>query len=304
MRRKLPVVHNKNYRADLPPGHRFPMEKYSRIADILVADGIVESNDFITPAPAPKSWITLAHDQTYVDQVFAAAVHPEIERDIGLPVTQSVALRARSAASGSVLTGQLALEHGLACNTAGGSHHARYAQGSGFCTFNDVAVAIRVLMADASIKSAWVIDCDVHQGDGTADIFQHDPSVFTLSLHGEKNFPHPKRQSDRDVGLADGVEDNAYLSILSEEIDALFARAQPDIIFYNAGVDPHKDDRLGRLALTDHGLEARDALVIETALQSSIPIACVLGGGYQKDIDALARRHAILHKTAKRIFST
>lgn len=279
------------------------MMKYSRLAEILVEDGVAEKDGFVVPGPAPKAWITLAHSQAYADQVFSASVEPSIEREIGFPVTESVAVRARSAAAGSVLTGRLALEHRLACNTAGGSHHARHEQGSGFCTFNDVAVAVHVLRADQAIRTAFVIDCDVHQGDGTAEIFENDPDVFTFSIHAEKNFPHQKRASDRDVGLPDGIEDDDYLAILGEELDALFDRPGPDIIFYNAGVDPHRDDRLGRLSLSDSGLEARDALVIETALQFGIPIACVIGGGYQNDIDALARRHAILHKTAKRLFA-
>jgi acetoin utilization deacetylase AcuC-like enzyme len=197
-----------------------------------------------------------------------------------------------------VLTARLALETGLALNTAGGSHHARREQGAGFCVFNDVAVAIRVLQADGAIGRALVVDLDVHQGDGTAAIFAGDASVFTLSLHGERNYPLRKQRSSLDVGLPDGTGDEEYLAALSPALDTALAAAAPDIVFLNAGVDPHADDRLGRLALSDAGLRQRERLVMARVRAAGLPLACVIGGGYLEDVDRLAHRHAGLFAVA------
>ncbi|MBT9292028.1 histone deacetylase family protein [Prosthecodimorpha staleyi] len=295
----LPIVHNPHYDAEFPPGHRFPMAKFRRIAEILVEDGLAAAGAFHVPAEAPAGWIGLAHDPAYVDQVFGAAVPDRIAREIGFAMTPRVARRARTASAGTVMTGRLALEFGLACNTAGGSHHARREQGSGFCVFNDVAVAIRVLQADGLIGRALVVDLDVHQGDGTAAIFAGDGSVFTLSMHAERNFPARKVPSDLDIGLADDTSDEAYLAALTAALPDAIDRHRPDIVFYNAGVDPHVEDRLGRLALSDAGLAERDRRVIGTVRDRGLPLACVLGGGYQDDIDRLARLHTIIHRVAR-----
>ncbi|WP_245944001.1 histone deacetylase family protein [Acuticoccus kandeliae] len=291
----LPVVHNPNYHAPLPDNHRFPMGKFAAVAAILTEFGF---GPFHIPSPAPADWIALAHDRTYVDQVLASDVPAKVAREIGFPMNDRVALRARTACAGTTLTARLALEHGIACNTAGGSHHARHEQGAGFCVFNDVAVAIRVLQAEGVIRQALVIDCDVHQGDGTAHIFAGDPSVTTMSIHAAANYPTRKAQSSLDVALPDGTEDADYLAALDEMLEA--AGAVPaDIVFYNAGVDPHRDDRLGRLALTDLGLAERDRRVIDAVRRRGLPLAGVLGGGYMDDVDKLARRHAILHLMAR-----
>ncbi|MEM8813111.1 MAG: histone deacetylase [Pseudomonadota bacterium] len=294
----LSIVHNPNYNADLPSDHRFPIGKFRRLAEILMEEGLVNPGGFHVPAPAPAEWIALAHDRSYVDQVFNGEVPTRIAREIGFPMNRTVVTRARSAVAGTVMTARLAIEEGIACNTAGGSHHARRAHGAGFCVFNDVAVAIRVLRADGLLERTLVIDCDVHQGDGTADVFADDNHVFTFSIHAEKNYPVRKIASDMDIGLPDGTGDAGYLDALAGALPRLIARQEPDIIFYNAGVDPHEDDRLGRLALSDVGLRDRDRLVIETAREAGIPIACVIGGGYSHDVDALARRHAGLYHVA------
>jgi acetoin utilization deacetylase AcuC-like enzyme len=295
----LPIVHSPRYDAELPADHRFPMGKFRRLAAYLVDEGLVPDG-FHVPAPAPAEWIALAHRREYVDQVLAAGVPAAIAREIGFPMTPAVALRARTASAGTVMTARLALEHGLACNTAGGSHHARTAQGAGFCVFNDVAVAIRVLQADRMIERALVIDLDVHQGDGTADIFAGDPSVFTVSAHAEKNYPVRKIPSNLDIGLPDHTGDDAYLDAVRGPIERAIDHVRPDMVFYNAGVDPHRDDRLGRLALTDAGLAARDGFVIGAVRAAGLPLACVIGGGYDEDLDRLVARHAILHRTAHR----
>lgn len=294
----LPIVHSPAYHADLPQGHRFPILKFRKLAEVLRGDGLVGPDGFQKPEPAPASWLKLAHDPVYVDQALALAIPPKVMREIGFPLHEDVVMRARCATGGTVLAADLALKVGLACNTAGGSHHARYDHGAGFCTFNDVAVAIRVLQKRGVIETAMVVDCDVHQGDGTADIFAGDPSVTTLSLHAEKNYPARKRSSTWDIGLPDNTSDRAYLLALAEALPRLLDQRQPDIVFYNAGVDPHQDDRLGRLAMTDGGLEARDRLVIEQVRQRFCPLVGVIGGGYLDDQDTIARRHAILHHVA------
>ncbi len=294
----LPIIHHPAYVAEIPAGHRFPMGKFGRLAEVLLTDGVVASGGFVEPGLAPREWLRLAHDPTYVDQVLSGDVPDAIAREIGFPMTDSVARRARAATGGTVLAARLALDHGIACNTAGGSHHARRAQGAGFCVFNDVAVAIAVLKADGVVGRVLVVDLDVHQGDGTADIFRDDPETITLSVHAEKNYPVRKVSGDIDIGLPDGTGDDAYLDRIAALLPGLIDAARPDILFYNAGVDPHAEDRLGRLALTDDGLARRDRFVIGTARARDIPVVGVIGGGYMTDIDRLARRHAILHRVA------
>nr|WP_306886821.1 histone deacetylase [Amorphus orientalis] len=294
----LPIVHNPRYNAEFPSDHRFPMGKFKRVAEVLVEEGLVGPGTFHVPGEAPAAWIALAHDRAYVDQVLGCEVPTKIAREIGFAMTPPVALRARCASAGTLLTAQLAMEHGIACNTAGGSHHARFEQGAGFCVFNDVAIAIRVLMADGAVERALVIDCDVHQGDGTAAIFANDPSVFTLSFHAEKNYPVRKVPSSLDVPLFDDCDDEHYLDAIRDVVRTTIHNVRPDIVFYNAGVDPHRDDRLGRLALSDEGLIERDRFVIDAVREAGIPLAGVLGGGYERDIDRLARRHATLHRVA------
>lgn len=295
---RLPIVHNPSYDAMFPPEHRFPMSKYRLLADAIMAEGLAGPGDFHVPAPAPAAWVKLAHDPAYVDQVFACAVPERIEKEIGFPVDERTAFRARCASAGTVMAARLALEHGVACNTAGGSHHARYAQGAGFCTFNDVAVAARLLIADGEIANALVLDLDVHQGDGTAEIFAGEPRVFTASVHAERNYPQVKAVSDYDLALPDGMEDFAYCKTLALVLEELRDRVEPDIVFYNAGVDVHADDRLGRLKLTDRGIEQRERMVFSHFRARGIPVCGVIGGGYSKDVPTLAARHAILHRVA------
>lgn len=294
----IPIVHHPAYHADIPEGHRFPMGKFRRLGEVLVAEGLVATGGFAEPALAPDGWLRLAHDGGYVDQVLGCAVPAPIAREIGFPMVESVARRARAATGGTVLAARLALDHGLALNTAGGSHHARRAHGAGFCVFNDVAVAASVLLADRDVQRVLVIDLDVHQGDGTADIFAGDARVTTLSVHAEKNYPARKVPSTIDVGLPDRLGDAAYLDAIDDVLAAVLDRARPDIVFYNAGVDPHVDDRLGRLSLSDEGLAERDRRVIGRVRDRGLPLAGVIGGGYDHDVDRLARRHATLHRTA------
>lgn len=295
----LPVVHHPFYRAAMPPGHRFPMNKFERLAQVLLEEGIVPPGGFHEPEIADFALIAGAHDPAYTQAVFDLALSREAQRRIGLPLTDEVVRRSRAAVGGTLLAARLALAHGLACNTAGGSHHAAAGYGAGFCIFNDVAVAARRLLAEGAIGQALVVDLDVHQGDGTAFIFEREPRVFTFSLHAAKNFPVRKATSDLDVEAPDGLEDDGYMALLSGALPGLLERVRPSLVFYVAGVDPHRDDKLGRLALTDAGLARRDAYVLRACLGAGVPVAGVLGGGYGPDTDTLARRHATLHRAAR-----
>lgn len=295
----LPVVHSPDYDARFPADHRFPMGKYTHLIDILRSDGLIEGSGYHRPEPAAAEILCLAHDRAYVEHVVAATVPQPIEKIIGFPVCERVALRARAATAGTILAARLALEEGVACNTAGGSHHARHAHGAGFCTFNDVAVAAKLLLNEGTISRALVIDLDVHQGDGTAEIFEDEPRVFTVSVHAERNYPNEKAASDMDIALPDGVRDDAYIEIVEDTLICAMLGGRPDIVFYNAGVDPHHADRLGRLCLTDEGLRRREKLVIGFFRERGIPLCGVIGGGYGRDAAAVAARHAILFHAAR-----
>ncbi|MEM5515986.1 histone deacetylase [Henriciella sp. AS95] len=294
----LPIVHHADYDADsVPDGHRFPMRKYTLVADILRERG----ETFLVPAHAPESWLHLAHDPAYVTGVLTSSLDRKTARRVGFEMTPAIAARTRASVGGTCLATRLALEHGAAVNLAGGSHHADYEGGAGFCVFNDVAVAARVALEEGLVRQIAVIDCDVHHGDGTARIFADDPRVFTSSIHCEDNWPREKPPSDLDIGLDKGMGDGAYLSALENMIGQVFARTAPDLIFYNAGVDPHAGDRLGHLELSDDGLKARDRIVAEACRARAIPIVGVLGGGYSKDPMAVARRHVFMVEALQEI---
>jgi acetoin utilization deacetylase AcuC-like enzyme len=298
----VPTIHHPFYDAPLPQAHRFPMGKFARLAALLVEEGIV-AGGYIRPELATRADLVRVHWADYVDRIMSQTLDAERTRRIGLPVTFEVARRALAATGGTIETARRALDAGLACNTAGGSHHAGPDGGAGFCIFNDAAVAIRALQNEGAIARAIVIDCDVHQGDGTALAFAGDDSVFTLSVHCDANFPVRKPPSSLDVGLARGAGDEAYLQALARALDEAFAVFSPDLAVYNSGIDPHADDALGHLALSDEGLAARERMVIAAVRARRIPLAIVMGGGYGVDIDAIARRHAIVHREAARFVS-
>ncbi len=293
---RAPVVHHPAYVTPLPASHRFPMPKFAYLLAHLRRTGLLLPAQEFVPEPAPRAWLELAHDSLYVTAVLEQRLDAAAIRRLGLPLSPVLALRSRCAVAGTVLTARLALEHGVACNTAGGSHHAFAGFGAGFCVFNDVAVAARVLAAEGLIRRALVIDLDVHQGDGTAAILAGDASVFTLSVHCRANFPARKQQSDLDVALDPGTGDADYLDLLANLLPPVLDRVRPDLVFYNAGVDPHVDDRLGRLALSDAGLAERERYLLALCRRRGLPLACVVGGGYADDLDVLARRHALLHE--------
>ena len=294
----LPVVHHPEYRASLRPTHRFPMSKYGYLREALEAQGLLRNDFAMSPDIADAAMLSRAHDPDYVVRVLSGEMTDEEVKRIGLPQTEQVIRRSRFAAAGSYLAARYAFEVGVACNAAGGSHHARREFGAGYCVFNDVAVAIRALQADDATRRFLIVDCDVHQGDGTAAIFAEDRRVVTLSLHAEKNFPFKKAVSDLDVALPDGTGDAAYLVALRRALSQVSAAGPFDLIFYNAGVDVHAEDRLGRLSLSDEGIRKRDAAVLGWAQGRGEPVVGVLGGGYGSDPKAIAARHFILFEEA------
>lgn len=297
----LPLVHHPDYDAPLPPGHRFPMGKFKALRALLEAEGLTAG--LTGPAPATVAQLCRAHEPAYVEAVFSQTVAPAIVRRIGLPVTEHVARRAAAATGGTIRTAELALAHGIACNTAGGSHHAARDGGAGFCVFNDVATAAYAMLDQGRASRILVVDLDVHQGDGTASIFAEEPAVFTFSMHAEKNYPSRKAVSDLDLGLPCGMDDAGYLGLLRDTLPGLLDRHRPELVFYIAGVDPHEGDQLGRLKLSREGLYARDLFVIETARAFGAGVAGVLGGGYGQDVTAIADLHAQLHRAAAQVWA-
>lgn len=292
----LHAVFHEGYAPPLPPGHRFPMSKFARLAALLRDEGVVER--FHTPEPAARADLVRAHNPAYVDAVLTCRLNAAAERRIGFAITPPVARRAQLATGGTLLAARLALAHGVACNAAGGSHHAGRAHGAGFSVFNDVAVAARTLLEKGCVRRVLVLDCDVHQGDGTAEICAGDPAIVTVSVHCDQNFPVRKQASWRDVGLPAGTGDADYLQALADLVPAVLDEVRPDLLFYNAGVDVHEADRLGKLKLTDAGIAARDARVFSACASRGVPVAGVIGGGYADDVGVLAHRHAILFRTA------
>jgi acetoin utilization deacetylase AcuC-like enzyme len=298
----LPLVHHPGYVAPLPAGHRFPMTKFQLLYERILRDRIATVEQFHRPELPPLEWLELVHEPSYIQDYFHGTLDLKVQRRIGLPWSEALAYRTRIAVGGSILTAKLALEYGLACNTAGGTHHAFPNYGSGFCIFNDLAIAARVLQQLHLVNKILIIDLDVHQGDGTAYIFAQDPTVFTFSMHCEVNFPGTKQQSDLDIPLPEGMKDEAYLATLAKILPDVLTQVKPDLVLYDAGVDPHRDDQLGKLALTDEGLFHRDVQVLQTCIQQRYPVACVIGGGYCKDMENLVYRHSLLHRAASQVF--
>ena len=276
----------------LPEGHKFPMAKYSGLRERILAEGIVEPQD-LHEAPA-ASWddLRLVHDPAYVDAVANGTLPREAQRRIGFPWSPQMVERSRRSVGATMAASRAALEDGVAANLAGGTHHGFADRGEGFCVFNDVAVAARVLQRDRHARRIAVVDLDVHQGNGTAAIFAGDETVFTFSMHGEKNFPFRKETSDLDVALADGTRDEDYLELLHSHLAQVLNRHQPDFVFYLAGADPYEGDRLGRLKLTIAGLRTRDDIVFDTCRRAGLPVTVTMSGGYAHDVDAIITIHA------------
>lgn len=287
-----------HYAFPLPAGHRFPVEKYGKLRALLAADGFYK----LEPAPfAAVRSIGLAHDAAYVSGFLEGTLDTHAMRRIGFPWSEGLVRRTLASVGGTIAAADEALSAGFGGNLAGGTHHAFRGEGSGFCVFNDMAVAVLHLRADGRAGRAAVIDLDVHQGDGTARIFRDDDAVLTVSLHGRNNFPFRKERSRIDVDLPDGTGDEEYMAALGTVLPKVFAFG-PEVVFYQSGVDALAGDRLGRLALTHEGLRARDRLVFEACRAAGVPVVATLGGGYAEPIDLTAEAHANTFRTAAAVF--
>ncbi|NQD93685.1 histone deacetylase [Pseudomonas sp. CrR25] len=300
---RLPLVYHDDYSPPFPAGHRFPMEKFRLLRDHLVDSALVADADLLRPDLCPPEILALAHCPAYIERYLSGELPREDQRRLGLPWSEALARRTVRAVGGSLLTAELALKHGLACHLAGGTHHAHYDHPAGFCIFNDLAVIARFLLESGKAQRVLIFDCDVHQGDGTARLLADCPEATTVSLHCEQNFPARKAESDWDIPLPRSMGDAAYLKVVDDALNYLLPLYRPDIVLYDAGVDVHRDDALGYLSLTDQGLAARDEAVLNHCLGRDIPVMGVIGGGYDPDRTALARRHGILHHSAARVWA-
>ena len=276
----------------LPDGHKFPMAKYARLRERIVSEGIVSPADLHEALPASWDDLALVHTAEYLRDVAGGTLPRETQRRIGFPWSPQMVERARRSVGATIQASLAALADGVAANLAGGTHHAFCDRGEGFCVFNDVAVAARVLLRDGLVRRVVVIDCDVHQGNGTAAIFAADPAVFTFSMHGAHNFPFRKEASDLDVTLADGTSDAEYLALLEMHLPPVLDGHRPDVAFYVSGADPYEGDRLGRLKLTIEGLRRRDRFIFGACRALNIPVVVTMAGGYAADVDAIVSIHA------------
>lgn len=296
------IAYSPIYRYQLPDGHRFPMLKYELLAEQLLYEGTATDAHFFHPEPLPEEVALWTHTRAYWDKLNQLTLSPKEERAIGFPINESFVWRGRHIANGTIQCALYALQHGCSMNIAGGTHHAFAGHGEGYCCFNDQAVASNYLLKHHLAKRILIIDLDVHQGNGTAHIFQNDPRVFTFSMHGERNYPLRKERSDLDIGLPDGIEDAAYLAILREQLPKLFDQHQPDFVFFQSGVDILATDRLGRLNISRAGCRERDRMVFEACHDRQIPVVASMGGGYSARLADIVEAHANTFRVAQEIF--
>ena len=291
----LPIVFHPLYDLKMSQASRFPIQKYSQLKKKLEIDGILKKRNLFVPLPLSLSIISRTHDPLYVNRVHSCSLSEIEKRKIGLPEIDRFCERAFVSAGGTLLAAELALNFGFAANVAGGSHHAARSGGSGFCIFNDVAIAVNYLLESGKVKNVIILDLDVHQGDGTATIFEMDPRVVTVSIHCEKNFPVRKAKSDLDIDLKKGVTDTEYLYFLENTLKKINT-VPADLVVYNAGVDIHENDSLGYLKVSSSGIVLREEKVVEFCRSRGVPLVITLGGGYQKSIANLVALHSIIFK--------
>jgi len=285
----LKAFYTDHYVLPLPPGHRFPMEKYSQLRDLVSS---LKGIDLVEAPAISDTQILYAHDPAYLIQILEGSLNPKEQQEIGFPWSPQMVERSRRSAGATLGAAKVALQEGFAANLAGGTHHAYRSRGSGFCVFNDSAITARALQKEISPKlKVAIVDLDVHQGNGTASILQHDASIFTLSIHGENNFPFQKETGDLDIGLEDGCTDKQYLDALEQALDIMHQKFKPDFIIYLAGADPHEGDRLGKLKITQEGMALRDEYVFQYGVDYQTPIAFSMAGGYGKEISSTVHIH-------------
>ena len=297
----LPVVNHEDYFAKIGDDHKFPINKFGELANYLIKNKIVKK--FHKPYPCSDETLKRAHSEKYIKDIKNKTLDENGVKKIGFPLVDSVVQRSLVATGGTVLAAKLAISNRLACNTAGGSHHATFDSGAGYCVFNDVAVAAQYLLDRGLAKKILIVDLDVHQGNGNSDIFKNNKSVFTFSMHSKSNYPAKKSISDLDVELEDNIEDLEYTNSLKSCLDQL-NKEKFDFVFYIAGVDVHFNDRLGKLKISDEGIKSRDEIVIENFFSKNIPFCGVLGGGYNKDFNKLVELHSYLHQSCAELIST
>lgn len=297
------AFYSDHFTLPLPEGHRFPMAKYALLRKRVEASGLFAPGELREAEAATDEQLALAHDADYVRRVACGELTPQEIRRIGFPWSPGLVERSRRSVGATIAACRVAVEAGIAANLAGGTHHAHAGRGEGYCVFNDVAVAARVMQAGGRVKRALVIDLDVHQGNGTAAIFSGDESIFTFSIHGQKNFPFHKENSSLDIALPDGAGDEAYLPALRQGLEESLERAGAQLAIYLAGADPFQGDRLGRLALTKAGLAARDRLVFELCRRISLPVAVTMSGGYAKNVNDTVDIHFNTLHAALKVFS-
>ena len=294
----LPIVNHKDYNAQIGDDHKFPIKKFEELAKFLLKKGIVKN--FHKPYPCSNETLKRAHSETYINSIKNKTLDELAIKKIGLPLVDSVVQRSLVATGGTVLASKLAINYGIACNTAGGSHHANFNEGAGYCVFNDVAVAAEYLLDRGLAGKILIVDLDVHQGNGNSDIFRNNQNVFTFSMHSRSNYPAKKSISDLDVELDNNTEDKEYLKILKFNLSEL-NKLDFDYVFYIAGVDIHFNDRLGKLKISDEGIRKRDEIVTENFFSKGIPLCGVLGGGYNKDFNKLVELHSYLHQSSAKL---
>ena len=294
----LPVINHEDYFAKIGDDHKFPINKFSELAKYLIDQKIVK--EFHKPYPCSDETLKRAHSEKYIKDIKNKTLDKNGVKKIGFPLVDSVVQRSLVATGGTVLASKLAINYGLACNTAGGSHHANFEGGAGYCVFNDVAVAAHYLLDRGLAGRILIVDLDVHQGNGNSDIFKGNSNVFTFSMHSKSNYPAKKSISDLDVELEDNLEDKQYLKTLKFYLNEL-NEENFDYVFYIAGVDIHHNDRLGKLKISDEGIKERDELVTENFFSKGIPLCGVLGGGYNKDFDKLVELHSFLHQSCAKL---
>ncbi len=298
----LPLVYHSNYSCPFPDDHRFVMPKFVRLYEYIMAMGL--GGNLHQPEIGHPLDFQSVHCPKYLQQLSVNAVDSKAWRAVGLPSSVGLAERTFTAPKGTLLTAQLAMEYGIACHLAGGTHHAHYNYGSGFCMLNDLAYAAVSMLQHSSINKILIFDLDVHQGDGTASILSERTNIFTCSIHCEKNFPFRKSKSDLDIGLEKGIQDKEYLQVVMNTLEMLIEQQNPDLILYDAGVDVWEYDALGHMHISWEGIQKRDGQVIEMCIKNRIPVATVIGGGYDKDHHRLAQRHSIVVETAHELFQT
>jgi acetoin utilization deacetylase AcuC-like enzyme len=298
------VFYTPRYYADIGSGHIFPIRKFELVRDRLIAEGTLHPSELLEPAPATLDDVLLVHTNDYVSRLCSGELTPKELRRLGLPWSESLVRRSFYATGGTIAAARAALVEGYASNLAGGTHHSFADRGEGFCVLNDVAVAIRVLRKEGLIRRAAIVDCDVHQGNGTATIFAEDEDTFTFSIHGANNYPLFKARSTLDIELPDGTADDEYLNILNHHLPKVLDAADPDLVFYLAGADPYSNDKLGRLALTIDGLCQRDLCVLRECYERETPIVTVMSGGYGKDINDTIEIHCNTIRMVKEVFDS